>query len=257
MTLSEDRDKFLATVRQALGRSGDSIPKPPGATALSSSRNDLQLRVQEIRKRCAEKSPELVAQLEEVALKAKWIVTKVASDEEACQCVKELAREKEAKLIMSSTHPVLDRIRLNDCLAGIGVTVKKMALGEGLRRPQREAKGLFMRSDVIKAQIGITGADYAIAETGTCVLISRKGVSRLVSLTPPVHVAIVEPQQILETPDDLFTLRRWEFLEQGDIGSYMTFITGPSRTADIEQTITFGVHGPKEAHMVILTSVKS
>ena len=75
----------------------------------------------------------------------------------------------------------------------------------------------------------------------------------MVSLLPPVHVAIVESNQVYESLDDLFALRRLAFLQgRGDMGSYLSLISGPSRTADIEQTIVVGVHGPVEVHMVIL-----
>ena len=70
-------------------------------------------------------------------------------------------------------------------------------------------------------------------------------------------MAIVERHQVYETLDDLFALRRLAFQEgRGDIGSYMSFISGPSRTADIEQTLVVGVHGPKEVHLVLLDSAK-
>ena len=99
----------------------------------------------------------------------------------------------------------------------------------------------------------MTGVDYAIAETGTVVILPRRGVSRLTSLLPPVHVALVKPSQTLESLDDLYFLRRVAYLRDGvDGGSYMNFITGPSRTADIEQTLVIGAHGPRETHMVIL-----
>ena len=114
---------------------------------------------------------------------------------------------------------------------------------------QREA----LRNDIARADMGITGVDYAIAETGTCVLVPRQGVSRLVSVLPPVHIAVIEAHQVYETLDDLFALRRLAFMEgQGDMGSYLSLITGPSRTADIEQTLVTGVHGPIVVHMVIL-----
>ena len=80
----------------------------------------------------------------------------------------------------------------------------------------------------------------------------RAGISRLVSLVPPVHIALVRKQDILNSIDDVFLLRRLDYYNNGDMGSYLNFITGPSRTADIEQTIVVGVHGPKEAHMVLL-----
>ena len=75
----------------------------------------------------------------------------------------------------------------------------------------------------------------------------------MVSLGPPVHLAIVNSQEIVDTLDDVFLLRRLDYLRNGgDMGSYLNFISGPSRTADIEQTLVVGVHGPKEVHMVIL-----
>ena len=106
-----------------------------------------------------------------------------------------------------------------------------------------------------RAQLGITGVDYAVAETGTCVLLPRSGVSRAVSLLPPIHLAIVETNQVYENLDDLFAMRRLVFQDgRGEMGSYMSFISGPSRTADIEQTIVVGVHGPKEAYLLLLDS---
>ena len=105
----------------------------------------------------------------------------------------------------------------------------------------------------MEADLGITGVDYAIAETGSCVIIPRRGVSRLVSLAPPVHIALVEPEQVVESLDDLLALRRLEYMRsRGRMPTYMNLISGPSRSADIEQTITIGVHGPGEVHLVLI-----
>ena len=77
-------------------------------------------------------------------------------------------------------------------------------------------------------------------------ILPRRGLSRLVSLVPPVHIALVRPEEVLESLHDLFLLRRLEYYQRGgEMGSYLNFITGPSRTADIEMTIVQGVHGPK------------
>jgi L-lactate dehydrogenase complex protein LldG len=73
----------------------------------------------------------------------------------------------------------------------------------------------------------------------------------LVSLLPPVHIAIVTRGQVLPSLDELFTLRRRDFLD-GKLASYMNLITGPSRSADIEYTLVTGVHGPGEVHMVLV-----
>lgn len=98
------------------------------------------------------------------------------------------------------------------------------------------------------ANIGITSADYALAETGTMVMISGADQPRLLSLLPPVHIAIFKASQILVGLDELFTL----LPRPAEQTSSMVMITGPSRTADIEQILVRGVHGPGEIYAIIL-----
>jgi L-lactate dehydrogenase complex protein LldG len=102
-------------------------------------------------------------------------------------------------------------------------------------------------SDVFRFDVGISTAQAAIAETGTLVLDSTYERHRLVSLVPPVHIAIVDASRICETLADALTLLRRE----AEISPAVTFITGPSRTADIELTLAIGVHGPQELYVII------
>ena len=179
-----------------------------------------------------------------------WTVVRVDSLEGAAQYVVELVRELDVSSVLRSAQPVLDRLRLEDRFAGTGIELGVMAIDEvSVESPDLQRRSL--RERVIKAGMGVTGVDYAVAETGSCVLLAKKGLSRLVSLLPPVHVAVVERGQVLPSLDELFTMRRHDFL-QGKGGSYMNIISGPSRSADIEQTLVEGVHGPREAHMVLL-----
>jgi len=101
------------------------------------------------------------------------------------------------------------------------------------------------------ADIGITSVDYALAETGTLVLRSGAGRARSVSLLPPVHIALLKPDQIVPGLDQLFPMLARDQLV-GRLDSALTFITGPSRTADIELTLVVGVHGPQELHVILL-----
>ncbi len=125
-----------------------------------------------------------------------------------------------------------------------------------------ENKGLGFASpnskeEMAKADIGITEADFGIAETGTIVLISNENKPRSASLIPPVHIAIIEFGVIVESLKDLFCLLANAASDLGSLktlSSCITFITGPSRTGDIELTITLGVHGPKELHIIIYDS---
>jgi L-lactate dehydrogenase complex protein LldG len=104
-------------------------------------------------------------------------------------------------------------------------------------------------SDIFRFDVGITTAQAAIAETGTLILDSTRERNRLVSLVPPVHIAIVDASKIYETLDEALTV-----IHKNEISPAVTFITGPSRTADIELTLTVGVHGPQELHVIVNTS---
>ena len=104
-------------------------------------------------------------------------------------------------------------------------------------------------ADLFDYDVGITTAQAAIAETGTLVLESECERHRLVSLVPPVHIAIVEAAGIrLTLGEALAAVHSNGFAEMSPT---ITFITGPSRTADIELTLTIGVHGPQELYVII------
>jgi len=101
--------------------------------------------------------------------------------------------------------------------------------------------------DIFRFDVGVSTVQAAIAETGTLVLDSTRERHRLVSLVPPVHIAIVRASQIYRTLGEVLSLIR----KEKEISPAVTFITGPSRTADIELTLAIGVHGPQELHVII------
>jgi L-lactate dehydrogenase complex protein LldG len=105
-----------------------------------------------------------------------------------------------------------------------------------------------LRALCATADVGITSADYALADTGTLVMLASPAEARLVSLLPPVHVAVVPIERVLSGLDELFTILPNPVAET----SSMVLITGPSRTADIEQILVRGVHGPGEIHVVVV-----
>jgi L-lactate dehydrogenase complex protein LldG len=104
------------------------------------------------------------------------------------------------------------------------------------------------RQELAGALVGITGAHAGLAETGSLVLASGPGRSRLASLLPPLHVAVLRRDLIVESLADLVAQRP----ELMTAGANVVCITGPSRTADIEHTLTRGVHGPREVHVVVV-----
>ena len=107
-------------------------------------------------------------------------------------------------------------------------------------------------TDLASADIGITGADFAIADTGTLVLLSGPEQPRLTSLLPPVHIAILEKESIVPNIHALFARLGKSYENYDKLCSCISFITGPSRTADIELNLTLGVHGPGRAIVIIV-----
>ena len=95
---------------------------------------------------------------------------------------------------------------------------------------------------------GVTEVDFAVAETGSLVIRHRPEHGRLLSLVPFVHIAIVEPKQMLPDTLDLF-----ERLASEGTGSGTTIISGPSKTSDIEMTLVQGVHGPNVVKAFLLS----
>jgi L-lactate dehydrogenase complex protein LldG len=156
----------------------------------------------------------------------------------AVRVVADLVREHAARRILLGRGAFIDSLGLEPMLRALGaeVTVTDPALG----MPTREA---FFQAD-----LGVSGVDYLIAETGTVVLASRPEQPRSLSLLPPVHIALAQRGQLL---DDLFDL----FAACGDgqeLPSALSLITGPSKTGDIELRLVTGVHGPGTLHVVLI-----
>jgi len=105
-----------------------------------------------------------------------------------------------------------------------------------------------LRERCATADVGITSADYVLADTGTLVLLSTPQEARMISLLPPEHIAVVPRDRLLTGLDELFSL----LPDPGSITSSLVLITGPSRTADIEQILVRGVHGPGQMSVVFV-----
>ena len=109
--------------------------------------------------------------------------------------------------------------------------------------------GRPMREHLAGIDIGFTLADYGIAETGTLVIDSRSEALRLATMISEIHVAVLHVNKIRARSDDL--LNELGSL-MGAVPGYLAFITGASRTADIERVLAIGVHGPLELHILLL-----
>jgi len=97
--------------------------------------------------------------------------------------------------------------------------------------------------------VGITGAFCAVAETGTLMMLSGRDTPATPSLLPETHIAVLPRSRIVRGMEEAWQLLR---AERGALPRGIVFISGPSRTADIEQTVTLGAHGPYRMHIVLV-----
>jgi L-lactate dehydrogenase complex protein LldG len=107
------------------------------------------------------------------------------------------------------------------------------------------------RDTFFAADLGISGVDHLIAETGSIALLTQPSEPRSLSLLPPIHIAVAETSQLLPDLFDLFEPALWQ-QRPGGVPSCLSLITGPSKTGDIELRLVTGVHGPGEVHVVLV-----
>jgi L-lactate dehydrogenase complex protein LldG len=151
--------------------------------------------------------------------------TFVENESEAAVRLREIVSDKSASEVIVSDSELVHRI-VN--AAGID------AIAEA------------SRDELFDSDIGITSAQWAIAETGTLVLESGSERHRLVSLVPPVHVCVLMARSIRQSMAEILEIA------DTDANRTITFITGASRTSDIELTLAIGVHGPGELHVIVI-----
>jgi L-lactate dehydrogenase complex protein LldG len=204
------RDHILHRVRTALGRSAGQEPLPPPPA---------RIRVPDVT--MEERIASMIARVDALAGRA-------METADPCAAV---AAAIEGKTAIASNAPYLAQCGITS-LAGVrsGIT-------------DREE----LRAICATADVGITSADYALADTGTVVLLSSPQEARMISLLPPVHIAVVPKDRILTGLDELFSI----LPNPAEQSSSMVLITGPSRTADIEQILIRGVHGPGQILVLI------
>jgi len=223
------REEILGKIRTALSGQRDEPAQSHGARRVPDRSPD---------NGAAQVHPDGVAQRFETELKKVGGQFYAAENKQAaCDYILQLARSHGARSAAGWDCSVIQDIGLIRALEDAGV---QFITDNG-------DDGFIKRA--LDAGIGISGVDYALADTGTLVVLSGPGHARSVSLVTPVHVALVKEEQLLADLNDLFPLLK----ERGSLSSAIALITGPSRTADIEMTLVVGVHGPQQLHVVLLT----
>jgi L-lactate utilization protein LutC len=155
--------------------------------------------------------------------------------------IADLVRQKGARKVLLSRGTFLDSLHLAGHLRQAGVELIEVD----------SLLALTAREPLFAADLGISGVDYLVAETGTVVIGCRPGEPRSVSLLPPVHVAVARRDQLVPDLFDLFG-DSLPIAPDGVLPSCLTLITGPSKTGDIELKLVTGVHGPRELHVVLV-----
>jgi iron-sulfur cluster protein len=252
-----------------------------------------QRRLAEIKRGCVDRLPELVEQFSEEATKAGCVVHRAKDAAEAREIVGRLAAERNVKLAVKSKTMVAEEIELNPFLEKKGVKVVETDLGEwiiqlahehpshilapALHKTREQIAEIIgketgqdlsnatsgelvavarsaLRDSFVNAEMGISGANIAIANSGTLVLLTNEGNGRLVTTLPPIHVALVGVEKIVPSLDEATEILK--LLAPSATGQkmsvYVSFTTGPSRSADIELSLAIGVHGPREVHIILV-----
>jgi len=219
-------------------------------------------------------------------------VYQAAGADDANRIVLDIAKSHGVRKIAKSKSMVSEEIELNRHLIKAGMEVVETDLGEwicqlagerpsnvtmpAMHKTREQVAELFsktlgedipadiptlvnvarkqIRRAFLEADMGISGANILIAETGTLVIISNEGNARLVTSLPDVHVALVTYEKLVPSMDEATAILK--LLSKSGTGqkmtSYVSFITGPSRTSDIEKTLTLGCHGPREVHVIFV-----
>ena len=250
---ASDRTTFMTTIRKALRREHAAVPS---LDALLPDRpnGDERLRLARIAGR---DTKERQALLDSFILAGRSVNLSVLVEPSAAAAgaaVAWLAAEKspewgDDKSVVAWSHPLVESLGLPSRLESTGVPIHVAETRQPAEERQEPVRHLAET-----AMIGVTSADYAVADTATLTMKTRPGQPRCISLLPSIHVAVIRLDQLLADFNELYTLLKWDPSEKAEgLTHSMTFITGPSKTADIEATLVHGAHGPRELTIIVLT----
>jgi L-lactate dehydrogenase complex protein LldG len=176
---------------------------------------------------------ELIQRMKEKAGLVQALVSKADSMEDVLNYAVDVTLLQKGKTIAAPCLDPENRQKLGTLCSAAGLTV--------LQTP--------LRNHLSEIHTALTGADWAIAETGTLVLDSASEDLRLATMLSETHIAWIPASRIVPDATDLSA---YLVEKMKSAPGYMSFITGASRTADIERVLAIGVHGPQELHILIM-----
>jgi L-lactate dehydrogenase complex protein LldG len=175
---------------------------------------------------------------------------RVSKIDELESVLEKILEDSESSSLVVSRNPILKELRIAERLSAKGKNVTSWEAGAGTS----EAHSLedFNKTS-FAAGAGITGVDFVLAESGTLVLTSATEGAQVSSLAPPIHIALFRQHQIVGSLDEVLAMLPISSSPTSPSPNRsVVFITGTSRTADIEQILIRGVHGPREAHAILV-----
>lgn len=237
----ENEAAFLTKIRTALSRDTEQKNNAASFRELFASRDDRQL-LQRINDRNDLDFQGLVAALTENAKPLNLSVHTAATLADAADIVTQLAREQSpefgtTKQIVQHDHPDICNLRLWEHFAAEPISVHTTYQADPEIRKKTES-----------SFIGITAADWGVAESATVLHLTKAGRPRSTSLVPAIHIALLRRDRLLANLTETYAMLRQD--KQLDS---VTFISGPSKTADIEAHMVHGAHGPREMHIIVVT----
>ena len=201
--------------------------------------------VETIQRELAERWPQTLDRFQREFERVGGVLHRVASVHDVAPVIGRLARERDATSVITWHGAALGFD------PGPGLAAEKLTCHTMPDAVPGVEERQALRETIATTPLGLTGVDLALAETGTMILRSGPGRPRSTSLLPAYHVAVFDRTALVESLAQVGVfLEAWHAEEAS--GAVINFITGPSRTADIELTLTRGVHGPKEVHAVFV-----
>jgi len=250
---------FISRVRSALGHNSTNRP---GSKDLCTGQFTAETGaiLDRIKHRSAADRQQLLDRLIEMAAPINLKVTVLKDRVAATTSIVDLIQNKapewgDQKKVVMWQHPLLESLNLADALAAQNVPLyvadfEDADAEEVSMNQQRER----IRKKVTDAYIGITSADYCMADTASLVMRTRPGQARSVSLVPSIHVAVIHLDQVILDLKELYALLQWNpDVQKEGLTNCMTFISGPSKTADVEATMVHGAHGPREVYVHVIS----
>jgi len=170
--------------------------------------------------------------------KLSGVAHKVDSEKAAAEKIATICQEQDAHCIALAGLPASLVSQIEACCSDLTI----------LKEPYRSEE---LPGTIDKADLGVTGISFAMAQSGTMVEVTTNDATRLVSSLPKTHIGILQAEDIVDKYHDGAERIR-EVSDRDDRNLVITFISGPSRTGDIELILSLGVHGPAACHAVII-----